>query len=53
VRTPRRKPKPCLRRCSSPTTDNLRDICRRQSDETLRDVYEAHTLAYLNDAIRF
>lgn len=49
--TPKRKP--VLRRCCSPITESLREIRQRQSEEDLRNLYEAHTLAYLNDAIRF
>ena len=54
VRTLKRRTNPPLRRSSSPTEDSLREICRRkQSEENLRSVYEAQTLAYLNDAIQF
>lgn len=52
----RRSKQPNLRRCTSPTSHNnlnLRDICRMQSEEHLRDLYESQTLAYLNDAIQF
>ena len=54
VRTLKRRTNPPLRRSSSPTEDSLREMCRRkQSEENLRSVYEAQTLAYLNDAIQF
>jgi len=49
--TPKRKP--VLRRCCSPITESLREIRQRQSEEDLRNLYEAQTLAYLNDAIQF
>lgn len=49
--TPKRKP--VLRRCCSPITESLREMRQRQSEEDLRNLYEAHTLAYLNDAIQF
>ncbi|KAH0288069.1 hypothetical protein M436DRAFT_46241 [Aureobasidium namibiae CBS 147.97] len=49
--TPKRKP--VLRRCCSPVTESLREIRQRQSEEDLRNLYEAQTLAYLNDAIQF
>ncbi|KAG9659183.1 hypothetical protein KCU64_g4022, partial [Aureobasidium melanogenum] len=47
------KRKPVLRRCCSPITESLREIRQRQSEEDLRNLYEAQTLAYLNDAIQF
>jgi hypothetical protein len=47
------KRKPVLRRCCSPLTESLREIRQRQSEEDLRNLYEAQTLAYLNDAIQF
>jgi hypothetical protein len=47
------KPRPVLRRCSTPITTSLREIRQRQSEEDLRQVYEAQTLAYLNDTIQF
>ncbi|KAI4849009.1 hypothetical protein E4T44_03602 [Aureobasidium sp. EXF-8845] len=47
------KRKPVLRRCYSPLTESLREIRQRQSEEDLRNLYEAQTLAYLNDAIQF
>ncbi|CAD0107925.1 unnamed protein product [Aureobasidium uvarum] len=47
------KRKPILRRCCSPMTESLREIRQRQSEEDLRNLYEAQTLAYLNDAIHF
>ncbi|KAI4746928.1 hypothetical protein E4T50_02720 [Aureobasidium sp. EXF-12298] len=49
--TPKRKP--VLRRCCSPITESLREMRQRQSEEDLRLLYEAQTLAYLNDAIQF
>ena len=51
-RAPQRR-KPVLRRCCSPITESLREIRQRQSEEDLRNLYEAQTLAYLNDAIEF
>ncbi|KAH0372589.1 hypothetical protein KCU65_g1176, partial [Aureobasidium melanogenum] len=51
-RTPQKR-KPVLRRCCSPITESLREIRQRQSEEDLRNLYEAQTLAYLNDAIQF
>lgn len=60
IRTLPRRTKPSLRRCSSPTTCNLRELWkqqsedqRKQSEENLRGCYESQTLAYLNDAIHF
>ncbi|KAH0338645.1 hypothetical protein KCU81_g7560, partial [Aureobasidium melanogenum] len=50
--TPQKR-KPVLRRCWSPITESLREIRQRQSEEDLRNLYEAQTLAYLNDAIQF
>jgi hypothetical protein len=47
------KRKPVLRRCCSPITESLREMRQRQSEEDLRNLYEAQTLAYLNDAIQF
>jgi hypothetical protein len=47
------KRKPVLRRCCSPLTESLREMRQRQSEEDLRNLYEAQTLAYLNDAIQF
>lgn len=51
VRNVPRKRKPALRRCATPTAESLRDLRQRQSEEDLRELYEAQTLAYLNDAI--
>lgn len=51
VRNVLRTRKPALRRCATPTAESLRDLRQRQSEEDLRELYEAQTLAYLNDAI--
>lgn len=53
LRSVPRKRKPALRRCCSPTMESLRDIRQRQSEEDLRHLYEAQTLAYLNGTIQF
>ncbi|KEQ99884.1 hypothetical protein AUEXF2481DRAFT_202120 [Aureobasidium subglaciale EXF-2481] len=53
IRRASRARQPVLRRCCSPTTESLREIRQRQSEEDLRNLYEAQTLAYLNDAIQF
>lgn len=56
VRTLPPKRKPTLRHSPSPSGEqgSLRDILRRmQSDDDLRRLYEAQTLAYLNGAITF
>jgi len=53
IRRVPQKRKPVLRRCCSPVTESLREIRQRQSEEDLRLLYEAQTLAYLNDAIQF
>ena len=53
IRRVPQKRKPVLRRCCSPVTESLREIRQRQSEEDLRLLYEAQTLAYLNDAIHF
>ncbi|KAJ9621684.1 hypothetical protein H2203_007173 [Taxawa tesnikishii (nom. ined.)] len=51
VRSMPKKRRPTLRRCSISTNESLRDIRQKQSEACLRDLYEAQTMAYLNDAI--
>ncbi|TKX27028.1 hypothetical protein C1H76_0783 [Elsinoe australis] len=44
-------PKQALKKRRSPRVNSLRELRARDSEAQLRSIYEAHTLAYLNDAI--